>query len=805
MPKHPIPRIHPIHGLPILLSLTLSAAGLAQTADVPNPGFRAQEWQKSLDEAEKATAEPNIPDGKLADWRDRLLDLIAQAREAVHTVEPDIQTLRGDLEALGPAPAAGAAPEAANVVARRKELNAGIASLEGVVKEADLASIRAGRLLAGVKATQRTRFTGRILTRSPSPLSPAIWGKALPELGSALASLYRGLVDKATPAAILAIGRPLALGMALAALLAFPLRAGLIRKFGYIVVEDEPTYMQRLWTALFTGLVRTLLPTAAALAVYLGLLYTDWPGEAMADVLRVGLLSLTALFFVTGFARSALAPDQPDWRLVPIHDPGARTLNRTVTGLAILFALDRVLGELANQYDVSVELVSTQKSVFGALISLALLKLLGRGIWPEDPARPGWNRVRYGLMLLIAAIPASAMLGYVALSRLLATQWVLTLGLYATVALLNRIAQEAVEHALNPASPQGQRLRAALALGEEGAEMLAFWVVGLMRCSILLLAALALPLLWGVPGKDIAAWLGNAFMGFKLGNLNLSLGEILVALLSFTGLLLATRMLQKALDQRIFPKTRLDPGVRNSIRSGLGYAGFALALMIAVSILGLDLSNLAMIAGALSVGIGFGLQNIVNNFVSGLILLVERPIKAGDWVVVGEYQGYVKKISVRATEISTFDRASVFIPNSSLISGTVMNRTYADKTGRVLLPIGLAYHADPHKARRVLLDIALGHPDIRDNPPPSVFFQSFGDSALNLELVAVLHDVDKVKQVTSDLCFAVHEAFQREGIEIPFPQRDIKLSLDEEQLRRYLRSDHRGQETPKPPMAQTST
>jgi small-conductance mechanosensitive channel len=154
---------------------------------------------------------------------------------------------------------------------------------------------------------------------------------------------------------------------------------------------------------------------------------------------------------------------------------------------------------------------------------------------------------------------------------------------------------------------------------------------------------------------------------------------------------------------------------------------------------------------------------------------------------VGEHQGYVKKISVRATEVTTFDRASVFIPNSSLISGTVMNRTHADKIGRVVLPIGIDYDADVVKVRTLLLGIAEENQGIRDSPAPVVFMSGFGDSALNLELVAFVNDVEKLKGVTSELLFAIHAAFRQHGFQTPFPPRDLKLTLDDKQLQRLFR------------------
>ena len=235
------------------------------------------------------------------------------------------------------------------------------------------------------------------------------------------------------------------------------------------------------------------------------------------------------------------------------------------------------------------------------------------------------------------------------------------------------------------------------------------------------------------------------------------------------------------------PRTLLNAGIQNSIRAMLGYIGFILAMLIAISTLGVDLSKLAILAGALSVGIGFGLQNVVNNFVSGLILLAERPIKVGDWVVVGDRQGYVKKINVRATEIMTFDRASVFIPNSNLIANPVLNWTHADKTGRVIIPVGVAYGSDTNKVRDILFAIAKDHPKVMVNPAPSVIFKGFGNSALDFELRAFLKEVDQIMSVTSDLCFAINDTFRLQNIDIPFPQQDVHWK-DMDRLEKLMES-----------------
>ena len=245
---------------------------------------------------------------------------------------------------------------------------------------------------------------------------------------------------------------------------------------------------------------------------------------------------------------------------------------------------------------------------------------------------------------------------------------------------------------------------------------------------MLALVLVALPLLmlqWGFAGADIRDWAKALFFGFEVGQFRISLMRILFGIVLFIALLFLTRMIQHWLRERVLAQSRMDAGVANSVELAVGYTGIGLAALMSVSYAGFDVTNLAIVAGALSVGIGFGLQSIVNNFVSGLILLAERPIKVGDWIVVGDQQGNVRRISVRSTEIETFDRASLIVPNSELISGRVLNWTHRNMLGRVVLKITTDIKTSPKTVIAILEKVAREQPLVQATPAPLAVVETF--------------------------------------------------------------------------------
>ncbi len=493
--------------------------------------------------------------------------------------------------------------------------------------------------------------------------------------------------------------------------------------------------------------------------------YIDEKNQRFVSVTLVTLAAATLLITMV---RCAVRHKDPNWNIIARGNPNTGALRFVGTAFVATWALDQILSEVDLFMFAPYQISVARSTLASAIYAVLLLALLFTTLKPNAVGRQarfnGWPvPVFMIIVVLIFAISVAAMMGYVSLARFIGAQFVTTGGIILLMFLVHMFA----EHLTSEQS----------GVNEEDANVSVLRVTtGLfLDTAILLIGLPALLLQWGFDWTEVEGWIRKAFFGFQIGGMTLSLQAVLIALGILIAGILVTRVVQKSFVHRTHRTGRMNQGVRDSIRTGLGYLGFILSFLASASFLGIDFSNLAIVAGALSVGLGFGMQSIFNNFVSGLILLVERPIKIGDWISVGGEEGWVRKINVRATELETLHKQSVIIPNSELISGTVKNWMYADNLARVTIPIGVSYSSDAEQVRDILMDIARTNTQVLNYPVPSVIFTGFGDSSLDFELRIFIANANSRIQIASDVRFAVLKELRENNIEIPFPQRDLHI------------------------------
>jgi potassium-dependent mechanosensitive channel len=420
------------------------------------------------------------------------------------------------------------------------------------------------------------------------------------------------------------------------------------------------------------------------------------------------------------------------------------------------------------------EALVTPPSIFRPLLALAALMGLAvfgfnlRRAMRDQPASP-WITWSLGLgcavwfFVLVAEI-----LGFYLLARWILHATVTTAYVVFLVAFMVVLARGATRTLVRL---EEGRLSFFRSIGFPLMERL----LKLFQLVLVVAAFLYILDIWEVALSPAETWSRIAALGVTFAGVEITLGRVLLAgFLVYLAVLLSW-VIRALTRTEVYPRWELERGVADSINALVHYFLITLGVIIGLGALGVELQNFAIVAGALGVGIGFGLQNIVNNFVSGLILLFERPVRAGDTIVIENELGTIHKIGLRSTTVVTFDKAEVIVPNGDLVSEKVTNWTLTDSVARLILPVGVAYGTNVARVLDLLGQAAENHPEVLPDPPPMPLFIGFGDSALEFELRVWVADLRRRLIVRSDILADIDRLFRDDGIEIPFPQRDLHL------------------------------
>ncbi len=736
-------------------------------------------WQHELDRLESALQKPRLRYSELNERREELQRLRAEIDDFSKRLGPPLAAAKDQVALLGPAPAAGQPPEPEQAALNRAELNYLFGLLSASQAAAPSANLRIDQLINTVQDIRRKNFTTSLFQPVPGIYAYQTWAK-LPDYVPSAASRVRGMVtdwwdNVRDQDEILLIGFEAILLWVVLTLAAWH---G-VRRLRRWQHEGEPPFWRRASSAAGVILLR-ILPVVAPIMFLYGMI-----AEAHALPERVDWLfystaqSIIIIFAVNALVTTVFAPRSSQWRLMPASDRAAARICGLVLTLAIVYGVTTliyVITRLAQAPFALTVAVAFPSSLLlaGIVVAILLTRLDARH--PDGMPSLRWlTALRIPIWITVAAIVVCALGGYLALSRFLTQQLIVTGSILALVYLLMLWVDGFVQGLGDDSTATGRWLKKRAGLEKQRREQLVLPIGLFLKFAVVVLSVPLILLQWGYRWPDIYDWYSQLFFGFRVGNTQISVAVLLASIIVFGLAYGAARLFQSWLDARVLKPAGISGGVRDSIRIGVGYIGIVIAALAALSYAGFNLSNLAILAGAFSVGIGFGLQTVVNNFVSGLILLAERPVKVGDLVVVGGEEGYVRKISVRSTEVETSERARVLIPNSYFITEKVKNWTLRDNTRRIVIPISVGYGCDARKVRATLLKVAQDNPNVMTMPAPSVDFD-FGADTLNFKLYAFVDDLDKGGSTSTELRFAILDAFNEAGIAMPFQQKQADVT-----------------------------
>jgi small-conductance mechanosensitive channel len=727
--------------------------------------------RSTITEIEAALKADNLSDADLVRLRVEGDPLAATLQATIVDLSPRLDASAKRLAELTPKSKEPAVADSASVeLAAEKEKHD---ALDADVRSARAMLLQIDDIDARIGAMRRDLFARETFARSSSLVSPLLWIDLAREAPGDVAAIAAHFGDWLRAlSARLSLSQGLGFLAAILAILALaaPLNWLTRRVIAREPDVGEPDRFRRALGAAWTTAVLAAAPLVGlgVFAYALDLFdISDPRAQATLDAILDGLRLLAV---ANALAHGLLAPGRGNWRLVKVSDRAAAHLERLWLGVAAILAAERLL-EPAVDAVGSLNLAVAGRAV-GATLAALLLAATLRGLagGAAGPARSDWAAARTAFAWALAALTIGATLtGYVAFATYVVQQTMDLTMVVATLYIVDAVLQEGAEALLKPAAPLGRGLISAIGLRRDALDHIVVLVQGFARLTMIVAGVMIVLERWSV-SQDFSATVRAAYFGFKIGGLTLSVSSLLVAGAALAVGMAATRALQNWLSSRYLPRTRLDAGVSNSIRTIVGYLGLLAALAISGAQLGLDYQKLAIVAGALSVGIGFGLQGIANNFVSGLILLWERGIRVGDWVVVGAEQGFVRRINARATEIETFDRGTLIVPNAMLVGGPVKNWMHADRTGRIVVAVNVAYESDVEAVREILIAAAKAQESVLAIPAPQVLFSQFADWALKFELICCVDDVVTGERVRSEMNFDILRRMREAGLRIPYPK-----------------------------------
>lgn len=580
---------------------------------------------------------------------------------------------------------------------------------------------------------------------------------------------------------------PVILIVGLCFLLGLYVRLFILKRLGYNKKIENPKYIRKVGAAASVAIAYGAIPAM----MFGGFLLWMQNSEVMTIgffglVVTTSLQYFLYIFLSMATARVIFAPYHGKWRLANVSDEKAKRIKVALYMSIAAIGMLTLLEDISIKSNYPIELISFISVVAGAIKVFSFLVVSKRIFWDDAIFNTNYNvndsifeeddfyyedepskfsRIALFLSVFSVLFFAISLFGYPSLSAYLLNRFLASFVLVGLFIIVRKAILEVIHRILLLMFwTRHFKLRRKMI------SKIDFWLALFFDTLLIVVISVIVLSIWGVPRALLFDWAKKLFLGFSIGGVEISLIAIIFGIAIFIISITLVRVLKGKLMTNILEKMDIEEGIRHSLASGFGFVGFVLAIIISILVMGGNLTNLALIAGALSFGIGLGLQNIVNNFVSGIILLFERPVKVGDWVVVNNYEGIIKQVNIRATELQLWNRSVVVIPNADFLSTSVVNYTLHDRLGRIELAVSVAYGTDVKKVEEILVEIGKKHKQVLKNPEPYVVFMNFGNTSLDFQLRCFTKDIMSRLSISSALRYEINQRFVDEGIRLAIPQ-----------------------------------
>ena len=785
----------------LLLSFLLAAPTMAQeekaakievdavtrvVESITSPEVNYREVNKSLSQTEEALKSNKITVSEISDTVKFLSETRTQLSDSKKQVEKELNFVQKRIDALGEAPEDGSEPPL--IANKRKEFNEEASSLKSKIAEIDLMLTKIDELDSLIVNVRNQKLLGNLLERQLPLVYPAVFfndARLFVEFGiDAIRSPIDWFQELNNEGRDFVKSNllPVTVIFLLCLWLGVYLRFFIMRHFGYDNTLEHISYGRKVAAAIAVAVGYGVIPAFLIGGLLLWMISSQVMTLGFFGILINSFLYFTLIMILCkAVARVIFAPYNERWRLISYSTDKAIKVTHAIYVSILLIGVTAWLEHVAEKAGYSLELIGFLTSVSNAAKAFSIAWIIKHLVWEDIPEETEEEssaddesedetlsrslKITFLTSIFAFGVFSLSVFGYPYLSAFIFNKFIASVLIVGAIIIFRKAVNEALHRML-----LWRFWVHTFRMRRKIIRKINFWSGLILDPIFIIFGGLALLSLWGVSTDILIQTTIKVMTGFNVGGIEISPLAIIIGLIVFFFSIAAVRSMKSRLLNNVLGKMDIEDGLKHSLASGFGFLGFTIAALLSFAIMGGNLRNFALVAGALSVGIGLGLQNVVNNFVSGIILLFERPIKVGDWVIINGEEGKVKQINIRSTEVETFKRSSVIIPNASLLSGTVTNLTHSNNWARYSVNVGVAYGSDTDQVKTILMETAQNHKKVLKKPAPYVLFQDFGASSLEFELRFYVNDIWEGWTVPSDLRFEINRRFREEGIEIPFSQ-----------------------------------